>query len=89
MSTTFMSGMTTGGKIYCPTGADVVAPNILWNGINMLPAGAVMGDEGYWTDYSRPANSALAIAWIERQIGEDSTAHGSLNDCYTYVMFNA
>lgn len=46
-----------------------MAPNIDYNGVDMLPAGAVLGDEDYWTDFSRPANTALAIEWIERQIG--------------------
>ena len=47
-----------------------MAPDIDYNGVDMLPAGAVLGDEDYWTDFSRPADSALAIEWIERQIGE-------------------
>ena len=35
----------------------------------MLPTGAVLGGEAYWTDYTQPANTAEAIGWIERQIG--------------------
>lgn len=59
---------TGGVPLYCPAGADVVAPDIEHNGVDMLPAGAVLGDADYWTDFSRPADSALAIEWIERQI---------------------
>jgi len=49
----------------------VVAPDILWRGVNMLPAGAVLGDVDYWTDFSQPADTAIAIEWIERQIGKE------------------
>mmetsp|Transcript_352 Transcript_352/g.839 ORF Transcript_352/g.839 Transcript_352/m.839 type:complete len:517 (+) Transcript_352:48-1598(+) len=59
---------TGGVPLYCPAAANVVAPNIDYNGVDMLPAGAVLGDADYWTDFSRPADSALAIEWIERQI---------------------
>ena len=61
--------MMAGVPIHCPAGANVVAPNIDYNGVDMLPAGAVLGDEDYWIDFSRPADTALAIQWIERQIG--------------------
>ena len=49
----------------------MVAPDILWRGVNMLPAGAVLGDVDYWTDFSQPADTAIAIEWIERQIGKE------------------
>jgi hypothetical protein len=55
--------------LYCIDGSNVVAPNIMWNGVYSLPAGAVMGKEAYWNDYQQPASVADAVGWIEAQIG--------------------
>lgn len=54
--------------ISCGVGSKVVAPNIIWNGIAMLPAGAVLGDVHYWEDFSGPASVDDAVAWIDAQI---------------------
>lgn len=56
--------------IYCIDGSNVVAPNIMWNGIYSIPAGAVLGKEAYWDDYHQPASVADAVGWIESQIGK-------------------
>jgi hypothetical protein len=40
-----------GTMSYCGDGANVVAPNLLWNGKYMLPTGAVLGDAAtYWNN---------------------------------------
>lgn len=54
--------------ITCNEGSQVVAPNIMWNGISMLPAGAVLGGMDYWEDFSKPASLDDAVAWIDAQI---------------------
>mmetsp|Transcript_3488 Transcript_3488/g.5439 ORF Transcript_3488/g.5439 Transcript_3488/m.5439 type:complete len:1094 (+) Transcript_3488:90-3371(+) len=54
--------------LYCPPGSNVVAPNIGWNGIYSLPAGAVLGSQAYWNDYSLEGSLSSAIGWIETQI---------------------
>jgi peptidoglycan/xylan/chitin deacetylase (PgdA/CDA1 family) len=56
--------------IYCMEGSDVVAPDIMWNGVYSLPAGAVLGKEAYWTNYNLPASLADATGWIDAQIGK-------------------
>lgn len=54
---------------YCTMGSDVVAPNLTWNGLTMLPAGAVMGNVSYWRDGTQSTTLAAAIASVESQIG--------------------
>lgn len=54
--------------INCPTSSQVVAPNIIANGIYMLPAGAVLGNIDYWSDYQLSASVSDAVMWIETQI---------------------
>ena len=54
--------------ISCGVGSEVVAPNITWNGIAMLPAGAVLGNTSYWEDFSGEASVENAVAWINAQI---------------------
>ncbi len=54
--------------ISCGNGSNVVAPNITWNGIAMLPAGAVLGDADYWQDFSGTASVEDALGWINAQI---------------------
>ena len=53
---------------YCPGNVDVVSPDLYQSGVFMLPAGAVLGGQDYWTDFSLDANLADAIKWIEHQI---------------------
>jgi peptidoglycan/xylan/chitin deacetylase (PgdA/CDA1 family) len=53
---------------FCPEGSNVIAPNLKWNDITMLPAGAVLGNLAYWQDYTQPGNLTAAIEWIENQI---------------------
>lgn len=65
---TLMSAECT--SFFCPAGSDIVAPNLTWNGLTMLPAGAVLGNRKYWNDYSLPANLTQAIGWVENQLGE-------------------
>lgn len=55
--------------LYCLDGSNVVAPNIEWNGVFSLPAGAVLGGDDYWEDYNLPASVSDAVGWIEAQIG--------------------
>eukprot|EP00602_Paraphysomonas_sp_CaronLab_P002858 CAMPEP_0185029044 /NCGR_PEP_ID=MMETSP1103-20130426/15118_1 /TAXON_ID=36769 /ORGANISM="Paraphysomonas bandaiensis, Strain Caron Lab Isolate" /LENGTH=301 /DNA_ID=CAMNT_0027563653 /DNA_START=46 /DNA_END=948 /DNA_ORIENTATION=+ len=57
-----------GETVVCGDGSDVVAPNITYDGLYMLPAGAVLGDTGYWNNYLLPANASIAADWIEAQI---------------------
>lgn len=64
----FMSAECT--SRFCLAGNDVVAPDLQWNGITMLPAGAMLGDTRYWNDYSRPGNLTAAIHWVEGQVGK-------------------
>ena len=55
--------------IVCKDIVKVVAPDIIRDGVHMLPAGAVLGGEDYWTDFLLNASLADAISWIESQIG--------------------
>eukprot|EP00602_Paraphysomonas_sp_CaronLab_P005520 CAMPEP_0185024902 /NCGR_PEP_ID=MMETSP1103-20130426/8059_1 /TAXON_ID=36769 /ORGANISM="Paraphysomonas bandaiensis, Strain Caron Lab Isolate" /LENGTH=1367 /DNA_ID=CAMNT_0027557985 /DNA_START=157 /DNA_END=4260 /DNA_ORIENTATION=+ len=57
-----------GTPIDCTEGDDVVAPNIIMDGVYHLPAGAVMGDDLYWSDPSRPASLEYSLSWIESQL---------------------
>jgi hypothetical protein len=52
----------------CNEGSQVVAPDIMWNGIAMLPAGAVLGGMQYWEDFTQPASLDDAVAWANSQI---------------------
>jgi peptidoglycan/xylan/chitin deacetylase (PgdA/CDA1 family) len=60
-----------GTPIYCPDGSDVVAPDIMVNGVYSLPTGAVMGGMAYWNDYHQPADYNVAMGWINAQIGKN------------------
>jgi peptidoglycan/xylan/chitin deacetylase (PgdA/CDA1 family) len=53
---------------YCLEGGDVKAPNITWNGVYMLSAGAVLGGDEYWEDTSLPASTTDAMNWMNAQI---------------------
>jgi peptidoglycan/xylan/chitin deacetylase (PgdA/CDA1 family) len=59
---------SNGTTTHCKDKSKVVAPNIMRDGIYMLPAGAVLGGYGYWEDYVKDANLTEAITWIELQI---------------------
>jgi peptidoglycan/xylan/chitin deacetylase (PgdA/CDA1 family) len=70
LSASCMWDPVTYAPIWCMDGSDVVAPDIEWNGVYSLPAGAVLGKEAYWNDYQQPASLADAVGWIESQIGK-------------------
>jgi peptidoglycan/xylan/chitin deacetylase (PgdA/CDA1 family) len=72
MSASCVWDRVTYASIYCLNGSDVVAPNIMWNGVYSLPAGAVLGGEAYWNDYQLPGSLADAAGWIGAQIGMSS-----------------
>ena len=57
-----------GTPLHCPGDADVVAPNLKVNGVYMLPAGAVLGGEAYWTHYLLPASVDDAVQWVNQQL---------------------
>ena len=57
---------------YCKDDSLVVAPDIVRKGVNMLPAGAVLGGEGYWQDFLLDASLSEAINWVELQIGNSA-----------------
>jgi hypothetical protein len=59
-----------------------VAPDIVRNGVYMLPAGAVLGGKAYWEDSSLDASLAEAIKWIELQIG--ASTHTGVKFYITY-----
>jgi peptidoglycan/xylan/chitin deacetylase (PgdA/CDA1 family) len=54
----------------CKNISNVVAPDIVRDGVHMLPTGAVLGGIDYWTDFLLNASLAEAIHWVELQIGE-------------------
>jgi hypothetical protein len=58
----------SGQKYFCNEGSDVVAPNITYENLYMLPTGAVMGDQGYFKNYLLPASLTDAVGWMEAQI---------------------
>lgn len=70
MSASCVWNRVTHTAINCPPGSNVVAPNLLWNGIYSLPAGAVLGNIDYWTNYQLPGSVAEASGWITEQIGK-------------------
>lgn len=49
---------------FCPTGSNVVWPNITTGGITYLPAGAVIDS---WTDFTQPASVDTAMTWANSQ----------------------
>jgi peptidoglycan/xylan/chitin deacetylase (PgdA/CDA1 family) len=59
----------------CAPGSNVVAPNILYNGISMLPAGAVLGYEEHWRDSTLPINANRAKKWLMDQIRKHELYH--------------
>lgn len=50
---------------FCPDGSKVVWPNLTWQQLTSMPAGAVIDD---WTDFSQPASVDTAMAWANAQI---------------------
>lgn len=54
--------------VFCNEGSNVVAPNITYEDLYMLPTGAVMGDTGYFKNFLLPASLEDAVGWIESQI---------------------
>lgn len=54
--------------LFCNKGSNVVAPNITYRNLYMLPTGAVMGDAGYFNDFLLPASLEDTVAWVEAQI---------------------
>jgi len=49
---------------FCPTGSNVVWPNITTGGVSYLPAGAVIDS---WTDFTQPASVDTAMTWANAQ----------------------
>jgi hypothetical protein len=70
MSASCVWDPVTYDPLYCMDGSDVVAPDIMWNGVYSLPAGAVLGKEDYWTNYALPGAVVDAVGWIDAQIGK-------------------
>jgi hypothetical protein len=64
------SSPLAGTAVYCPAGSDSSAPGFKKNGAFSFPAGAVLGDQNYWDDFSQPPSQSGAQAWIEAQIGK-------------------
>ena len=58
----------TGVPLFCNEGSAVVAPNISYEGLYMLPTGAVMGAAPYFKDFLEPASLEDAVGWMEAQI---------------------
>jgi hypothetical protein len=54
---------------HCKAEDEVVAPDIIRNGMYKLPAGAVLGGYDYWEDYMLDASLGEAVNWIDLQIG--------------------
>lgn len=55
----------------CAEGSDVTWPNLTWDSIAMMPAGAVIDS---WTDFTQPASTAVATAWATAQIANQGFA---------------
>lgn len=60
-----------GTSVFCPTGSEVVWPNLTWQGLASMPAGAVIDD---WTDFTKPASVDTAMAWADAQIANQGFA---------------
>jgi hypothetical protein len=85
-SCTWTSESSDGSTIHCPEGSDVAAPDLMWNGVYMLPSGAVLGDMEYWRDRTRPGSVQNATSWMSAQIGITLSArymHASCASCDT------
>lgn len=70
---------TPGSVINCPSPGAVQAPDIFREGSYLLPAGAVLGGNSYWSNKVQPGNVSEAVKWVESQI---------LNQNFSVVMLN-
>ena len=57
----------SGNKMWCPSGGHRI-PNIVENGVHMLPSGAVLGGKDYWEDNSLPADYNSTLRMVQSQI---------------------